>query len=573
MIYFVTAWLFLSIACWLIGIFSLNQLQANCFARVSDRLLAALWLGVVILPIILLTIALIVPLSLPIAGVIIGSLGVMAYFSQQTRFEIAILRSILSPNLILALGTLAAITAALTTHKVTWIDTGLYHYQAIQWLSKFGTVPGLTLLSEQLGFSSSWFALAAPFNLESFSGRASAITNGFILFVVLSHLLISSCQIFSNKALVSDWFITIFFGMTLLPLVGTNLLSTVLVSPSPDIPVIFLTGVIGWSILVITNRPIVGTQRVLCYAFNPEIIPLILSTGTLSIKLTALPLLAISLLFYVFYRKVDIRRLFVGVSTIFLLLLSTLANGIITSGCPLYPSAFLCIDLPWSQSIQEVNRISEITRGWGTWFGSAPAGVYAPWWLFLQWFNSIQSSKIIVGLILLSLLSVIYVLWMSKLHQYYGYIWLLLLAIAGTIFMMLKAPLLRFGLGYVVILPALSLAIFLQAKIFNGFIRSLNHSKVIRQLEKFNVLISISLMALLTVALLNPANQSRFLLPPPLPTVELQQKKINDVVYWTPLESKSGCWAASLPCASQPEDDIKLRSSTEGFSSGFIRKP
>lgn len=587
-------------ACWLLGIALLNQLQANCFARVSDRLMVALWLGVAVLPIVLLGTALFLPLTPWVGGIIVITLSGLALWAPRTRLEIANLRQIVSPQFILTLLVLAIAVAAFTSRKITWIDTGLYHAQAIRWLSTFGVVPGLTLLSEQLGFSSSWFALAAPLNAEILSGRASTVANGLILFVALTHLCVSGGQIFSHKALVSDWFITIFLAMTILPLVGTNLLSAVLVSPSPDIPVIFLSGAIAWLMLLITYQPIVEDQRVLYFALNAELIPLVLAAGAVSIKLTALPLLAIAFLFYWSPRLIlkvppakysvqhssflftvlslnqriifRVHRFWIGIAVSLLLLSPIFMAGIITSGCPLYPSSFLCLDLPWSQSIQEANRIAEATRGWGSWFGTAPSGVYAPLWLFWQWFTSIQSSKFIVLLIGLSVLSMLYVAWMSKLHQHSGYIWLLLLAILGTAFTMLKAPLLRFGMGYVVVLPALAIAIFIQSRLFSLFSRSakqLQQMSLLNYVESFKLTGTVLLFILLGAILLNPANQSRLLLPSPLPTAKLEKQRINDVVYFSPEESKSGCWGAELPCASNPEDHIKLRNSTAGLAAGF----
>jgi len=124
--------------CCLIGTALINVLQADNFERVGDRTIAAVWLGVVILAISLLAMSLVLPLSPPVGALISISLSALSLLSQRTRNEIAALRSRLSPNTILGFFSLELGVAAITTQQVTWIDTGLYHYGVIQWLSRLG---------------------------------------------------------------------------------------------------------------------------------------------------------------------------------------------------------------------------------------------------------------------------------------------------------------------------------------------------------------------------------------------------------------------------------------------------
>jgi len=138
MLYFIVAWIVLLMVCCLIGTALINVLQADNFERVGDRTIAAVWLGVVILAISLLAMSLVLPLSPPVGALISISLSALSLLSQRTRNEIAALRSRLSPNTILGFFSLELGVAAITTQQVTWIDTGLYHYGVIQWLSRLG---------------------------------------------------------------------------------------------------------------------------------------------------------------------------------------------------------------------------------------------------------------------------------------------------------------------------------------------------------------------------------------------------------------------------------------------------
>ncbi|NEQ16455.1 MAG: hypothetical protein F6K44_22755, partial [Moorea sp. SIO3E2] len=106
MFYFITTWNFLLIPCYLIGTAVLNVLQADSFKRVSDRIIAAVWLGIVVLSIALLATSLVFPLNSWVGWCTAVSLSLLSLTSQPTRDEIANLCFMLFPNLALGLLTL-----------------------------------------------------------------------------------------------------------------------------------------------------------------------------------------------------------------------------------------------------------------------------------------------------------------------------------------------------------------------------------------------------------------------------------------------------------------------------------
>ncbi|MBD2122028.1 LIC_10190 family membrane protein [Trichocoleus sp. FACHB-262] len=575
MLYFIAAWTLLSMACWPIGVALLNLLQADCFERSPHRPMAALWLGLIVLAVALLGTSLLLPLSPVVGGLVTVALVAASLLPRSARQEVVAWRVNLSPRLILGISILALAIAAITTRQVTWIDTGIYHYGSIRWLSEFGTVPGLALLKKQFGFASSWFALAAPLNPVGLGGRVSALPNGFAILLAVLHFWVSLTRSFTTQAKLSDWFATLFFGLVLPPLLFTHLLSVILVSPSPDIPVIFLTGVVAWSILVISEQRTDSVNAGPKSILEPELIPLILAAGAVTIKLTALPILLIASLFYLVAKRPSFKRLLMGGAVLGGLLLPMLLFSLVTSGCPLYPSTFLCLDLPWSQTVQEAKQLAEVTRGWGTWFGSAPTGVSATLWLFWQWFNAIGSSKLIVLLIGLSIVSMIYVFRTVISQQNQGQLWVLGLAVVGTSFMMLQSPLLRFGIGYVVLLPVLSVAILFHAKLQNRCIE-LNKrftANPHRQKYRWQSWVLLCSGTLVLVALSQSPVRSRLVLPPALPKTKLTQQQVNNVVYFSPQNSKGACWAAEIPCSPQPAKNIWLRDPVRGLPAGFVRRP
>jgi len=100
----------------------------------------------------------------------------------------------------LSLAVLAVVVALNSTRFVEAYDTGLYHYPLTRWLSSYGTVRGLALIHFRFGFSSSWFALAAPFDFGPLQGRIASLLGGFAALLCLSHLALAVSRIFERRA-------------------------------------------------------------------------------------------------------------------------------------------------------------------------------------------------------------------------------------------------------------------------------------------------------------------------------------------------------------------------------------
>jgi len=573
MLYFIAVWMFLLVACSLIGIGLLNWLKADSFEEVGDRIIAALWLGVLALAISLLATSLLLPLSPLVGAIVTISWVALSLLSQRTRTELMVLRSLLSPSLIGGLLTLALAIAAFTTQQVTWIDTGLYHYSAIQWLAKFGTVPGIALLFPNLGFTSSWFALAAPLNAEIFQSRVSAVINGFALLIAILHFVISLAHCFSRKSKISDWFIAI-SSLIILPLVILHdLTSVILVSPSPDLPIIFLTQVVAWSILITSRNSTQEENKVRTSILESRIIPLIIAVGAVTIKLTALPLLLVSSLFYIFSIRLAFRRVFMSGAIISLLLLPMVSVSIMTSGCPLYPSSFLCLNLPWAVTIQKAQETAERTHGWFTWYGSPPTDANAWLWLFWKWFSETKANQAIALVLVISVILGIYIVRSLMTSKIRGLIWLAALEVCGIAFIMLTAPFFRFAVGYAIILPALSVALFCQSKLGNH--SSINHRLMAlyesNKLKKVFLISPLFSLTLISILFINQGIQFRLFLPPKLPQMKFAKKQVNDIVFFSPEISPKLCWATELPCAFKIEENIQLRDPSRGIQAGFVR--
>ncbi|MEQ8960501.1 MAG: hypothetical protein RLP02_21690, partial [Coleofasciculus sp. C2-GNP5-27] len=153
--------------------------------------------------------------------------------------------------------------------------------------------------------------------------------------------------------------------------------------------------------------------------------------------------------------------------------------------------------------------------------------------------------------------------------------WILLLGLLGITFIMLQSPLLRFGLGYFLLIPALFSAIYGQS-LFDKI-----PSKLTQPLFRFThtlkqpqtiLLTSLFFLGLTTVGLIQDNAQSRLILPPPLPSVNLVSDQVNDVTYVYPANWTVRCWASPLPCSAVPIKNIRLRDPSQGIGAGFVVK-
>lgn len=576
MLYFILIWTFLLITCCVIGTALLHLLKANCFERMGDRVLAAVWLGVIVLAISMLATSFIVPLSPLIGAIVTAGICGLSLFSQRTRNEIGVLRSQLSANLVGGCLTCELLVAALTARQVRWIDTGLYHYNSIQWLAKFGAVPGIALLMKQLGFASSWFALAAPLNADFLDSRVSAVTNGFVFLIAFLQFLVCLGYSFKDQARLSDGLVII-SSLIILPIVATNnLMSVILISPSPDLPVVFLVPVVAWAILITSRQKTPVLNEGKSPVLDAKLIPLILSAGAVTIKLTALPMLLISGLFYIISTKFNLWRIVIAGAVTWLLLTPMLLYGIITSGCPLYPSTVLCLDLPWSPTAKAAQRIAESTHGWTNWYGEPPPVVPSWIWLLWQWLTSHKLNAVMGLLIAVSTLCAIgIVINVIRKNHIFGQFWMLALAGSGIIFLMMTAPFFRFGLGYLILLPAFSIAAVCRKFLGERLPRlekQLSFGDQLSSLPKIKPTISLFLSAIALVVSIHRGGVERLIVPPQIFKVELVQKQTNDIQYLSPKQSGHLCWAADLPCAFQLEETVKLRDPAQGIKAGFMNK-
>lgn len=588
MLYFLVVWTVLLILGSAIGLSGLTHLPDSQFHRPGDRWIAAVWLGTILLAISLLTVALGLPLS-PLIGLASAAiLFGLAIRSAAVRQELRTWgRSIGYWSWLI--GAIALLLAIWTTQPVTWIDTGLYHYSLIQWLNQAGIVPGLALIFANFAFNSAWFALTAPFSPSAIGDQVSAMLGGYVLLLAVLQIGVCGRSIQRGQGRLSDWFLVIFSLLMLLFSLIWPPLGEISVSPSPDVPVAFLTGLVPWSILVIADRSTLlrldrsdtapadsaidqinqidqidqpaARMRQSTRSLD-SILPLILAIGAVTFKLTALPLLFVAGLFYAWQNRSRWRIQLIGVAAILLLLAPFFAAQIQTSGCPLFPSNLLCLNIPTAVSPEISNAVVNNTHNVKNWYqwGEDRSILPAIW----QWLTFSRSNQLLV---LLPLVSVVAMgLLRRSLRHYWawGIGWVIAIQLVGMVFHGMTTLLFRFVLPSLLPIPALLIALIaLQVPKFSRL-----SVPRLRQPQRWGaVLLALSFGAALVVR-----SGNGLFLPPPLQPVEVSLERASNFSFFSPQGEGALCWGTQIPCAFTIKPNVQLRDPDRGLAGGFIRQ-
>jgi hypothetical protein len=594
MLFYLVSWALLITSGAAVGSALLAVAKSSIFSHFGDRMIAATWLGLLTMAAILLGLSVVLPLSPAVGLGLLVFLAAVALASRRVRRDFGISFRYVAKPAGFGLGFVALVTAMNSTRLVEAYDTGLYHYPLTRWLSSYGTVPGLALIHFRFGFSSSWFALAAPFDFGPFQGRTSALLGGVAIFLCLSHFALACSRILQRRADRADWFLAGGYIFVLLVCFSWAFE----VSLSPDVPVWIMTLLVGWLMLV-SSRPGL-TKASQGSPSDGPIVVLILALCTIALKPSAAPIVVIAGLFYWFNSPWSWNvRLLSGLIASIVALPVVLAN-VTSSGCPLYPNSTLCLDVPWGVGKAGAQDVAAGIADWGRWRDASSSSATAGNWM-VAWIS--QPDKLV--LVAFCSLCVLGFIALRGWRADKSVLYVLGLALFGTAFVFVNAPNPRFGVGYFSLYPAVLLAAA------GASLERLVHSRwsdagALKKAHTVTyVLIAVAGIVAIQgglrdlrlkreLASINSSQlQSRLLerlfLPPALASspgdlvvvknrrlsrigrLELATDRSNGIEYRSPMD-RDQCWAAALPCVPAPlEGDVGLRSPGKGFRSGFTR--
>lgn len=556
----------------------------------SNHFFLSIWLGISLLLGLLTLVSLGMPLSPPMGLAIIALLAIACLMAQPMRARLHRYFVAWRQKDAFIFLSIFVLVAIFSNQRIEWFDTGLYHLGLIHWLSEFGATPGIALINFHFGKFSSWFALSAPLLFDLPENRVGAVTNGFFLLIACLQL-VSTLNATQKSRHLSDGFAIAFLSLYLAnllffqPLFTTSNLQIAL-SFSPDVPVNLFIGIVAWAILVVRDEADAHVQPIFMERRQPlldvRIIPLIVAAAAVTVKVTAFPLVAIAALFYLSANpKQSFRWLLTAVIPL-AFLLPFFAHGILASGCPLSPSPFLCIDVPWAlgsdQSTAELARVT--------------GGSYETSTFLSLWYDRIRSQTKLQLMALLLMLSAIlgtYLIYMGwVLTKRRDFLFVVGLAWSGIAFLLMvsTSQILRFGLGYFLVVPCLFVTLVALRVIRFG-------PWTWPSLGQHPSALSLGVLGIMTCFIVSHSytfgryGEFGWVLPPPLPTPanyrihaeqgvtvnKMMTQEVNGIVFKYPSAGNAKmCWSDELVC-NRPKPNIHLRRPSDGLAGGFVTQP
>lgn len=356
--------------------------------RRSTNFRLAIWIGLLVAIIVILTIGIFVPLRSSLAAlffiipVTLSGLITFWLYRNSASTERKSTRKSNYQYWILYAGVGASILylAAAALGPVTNYDSGLYHLGAIKYAGEFSTIPGLANLYFPLGYNTSLYPLGAFLGNGPWADNGYRLVNGLLIsLMVLDFLIRLFCSKKGIKGLsVGGYFLLVAVPISLIPLVSLS--DYWVTSPSSDATVLVLTLVsVAYLLDALTSRRgfMINTAISFCVAVI-----------AFSLRPTMAAFL-VALTFVLLVRCCRIRSktrtawLFGLPAALGLLLLTVQsARDYILSGWLQYPLSIFNFNVPWLATDPTGNRQATLGNArnpadiWGSVDGFAWLGPY-----------------------------------------------------------------------------------------------------------------------------------------------------------------------------------------------------
>ena len=361
------------------------------------------------------------------------------------------------------------------SHGIMHYDSDLYHAQAIRWIEEYGVVRGLGNLHVRLAYNSSSFALSAIYSFKFLGEQSYHVMSGFFA-LLLAWQCVDIKNVYRRGHLVISDFAR---------LAAIYYLFTIydeMMAPASD----YFLSCLVFYIIIHWLDMYVRHER----SYVPYILLALLGVYAITIKLSAAPMLLLTVvpIYKIFHgrTKEKMRAFWTAVILAFIIVIPFLVRNVILSGWLLYPVTFLDFfdyywKIPKGLAAYDALEIKTFGRGYNdvAAYGNAPFSQWVP-----NWFAGITGlNKIMLVLSLVSI--VIYIIYLAyfllavageksrKLKSFdsakvfeISHRSMLniadFLTIGGTLigcfaFWFFSAPLIRYGVVYVWLLPAVIL--------------------------------------------------------------------------------------------------------------------
>jgi hypothetical protein len=347
-----------------IGSFLFGQFGKEC------ALTDAFWTGMTTVVAILEVYHLIRPIDLG-ATTVLACLGILGLF-QNRHSLLAACRKIRSIGLgtSLSYAALIVMLALRSAGPCEHYDTGLYGASAVRWATTYPVVPGLANLQGRLGFNSSVFLCIATLEQGVWHDLAHHLFVGLIVAGLLAYLVPAYFRLFRGTSISSaDWFMSILL-----------------------IPAVFWTAeaqIVGSMTDVPAAAACFAAVALLLRSLHSDSSARDNASGPVSIQqlnlVVAMSLFALAIVFKLstaamaglgwiiaflqlstFTAKSAKRKQLVTAALLLsaAILLPWIARGLVLSGYPLFPKAWLGIPVDWQVPRETANWESAAIQSW-----------------------------------------------------------------------------------------------------------------------------------------------------------------------------------------------------------------
>ncbi|MCF2657232.1 hypothetical protein I6E33_08145 [Lacrimispora saccharolytica] len=384
---------------------------------------------------------------------------VIAYMCKQDMAETVNISKAPKPAVIASVAVILLMAYG-SSRGYMHYDTTLYHASAIRWIEEYGVVPGLANLQSRYGYNSAEFAHNALYSFKWYTGRSLHCTTGFLA-MVSAHLLYDK-ELFTGKRTIQS---VDFVRIGLLYYLGV--LFAQMVSPASD----YVANLLIFDILVL----MLGRVKDRTLPADHYVLISLLAIYGITVKVSLAPMVLICLIPFVYYIiKKDVRSILFCIVSGLVIAMPYFIRGYILSGWILYPSTLIKLGNPdWQVPIGEAQYDAKEISMWGRGITDATkwSEVTLTNWI-PSWFAALDTvEKVLITAVITSTVVLVAIeirLGLSKNRrglQRYNILlelpiaWIMLL---GVVTWFVGAPLVRYGLGFVLSFPLLVVGILYE---------------------------------------------------------------------------------------------------------------
>lgn len=333
-----------------------------------------------------------------------------------------------------------------TIKSPEFVDTYLYHIQAIRWIEEYGVVPGLGNLHNRFAYNSAFLPLQALFSF-SWMIEPQHSLNGLLGCFFAVYAIVTNRIFTSKKNMLSDY-----LKLVIIPYVFLNYRN--ISSPGTDMLAMLLVlyTVIKWC-ECIENKEKVQSYELLC----------LIVVWAISVKLsTAMNILLVIFPAIILLKNKDWKTIIKDLSCGTIIILPWLIRNVIISGYLIYPYSgidLFPVDWKMPAELLDYDKMEIAVYGRGMQDVSRYYEPVTEW--FNTWFiNQMFRNKllILIGLaasVLAVIMMVIMLVHGIRKKKLSGFICcdgnqflLMSVILAGEFFWIFTAPLVRYGMVY-----------------------------------------------------------------------------------------------------------------------------